>query len=447
VPDIERYFLSSLNLWLARRDRRPLIVRGARQVGKSHGIRSWATKHFGSDGFLEINLEASSHFRKIFTEDLSAERILDQLNLLTGFNLRAPQRLLFIDEIQAMPEAITALRFLYEQFPSLPVIAAGSLLEFALAEQGAPVGRVEYLHVMPLSFREFLTALGRQNLAEFIASFFQAAIASNPVPDAVHAELLSLTRLYMRVGGMPKAVAAYMETRDISEVAREQQLIIQTYEEDFPKYARRTQIETLRLAFSRLPHVVGLQRVQYRKVDPDVRIEKIKRSLELLQQARISSRVTCSRARALPLMAEEKHEFFKLLFLDIGLLQHALGFNWQLIDPAIDLSLVCEGRFAEQFVGQELLAERSGSLLYQLHYWDRTVAGAEAEVDYLIEYGNAVAPLEVKSGLQGSLRSLHAYIAEYSPACAFVASQRNVSRLDTIQWIPLYLAGQIPGPA
>jgi predicted AAA+ superfamily ATPase len=443
MPNINRSLFSSLDIWLKRRDRRPLIVRGARQVGKSHAIRSWATKYFGTGGFLEINLEASSRFRKIFTEDLTAERILDQLNLLTGFNLRAPDRLLFIDEIQAVPEAITALRFLYEQYPDLPVIAAGSLLEFALAEQGTPVGRVEYLHVMPLSFREFLNALGRQHLADFIASYSLIDGSTKSVPETVHDELLTLLQLYMRVGGMPKAVAAYAETRDISEVAREQQLILQAYEEDFPKYTRRTQLETLHLTFSRLPHIVGLQRVQYRKVDPDVRIEKIKRSLELLQQARVATRVTCSRAKVLPLAAEEKHEFFKLLHLDIGLLQHALGFNWQLLNPEADLSLICEGRFAEQFVGQELLAERSGSSLYQLHYWDRAVAGAEAEIDYLIEYGDAAVPLEVKSGLQGSLRSLHAYIAEFSPATAFVASQRNVARLGAIQWIPLYLAGQL----
>lgn len=443
MANIPRLLSASFDTWAKHRDRRPLIVRGARQVGKSHAIRTWATDHFGPNGFLEINLEASSRFRTIFTAEVTAEQILDQLNLLTGFNLRLPNRLLFIDEIQAVPGAITALRFLYEQYPSLHVIAAGSLLEFALAEQGVPVGRVEYLHVMPLSFREFLSALGRHHLAEFIASYSHPAAFEKPIADSVHEELLSLLHLYIRIGGMPKAVVAYAETHDITEVAREQQLILQTYQEDFSKYARRAQIETLHMAFSRLPHIIGLQRVQYRKVDPDIRIEKIKRALELLQQARITSRVTCSRAKVLPLAAEEKHEFFKLLFLDIGLLQHALGFNWQLLDPAADLSLICEGRFAEQFVGQELLAERSASSLYQLHYWDRAVAGAEAEIDYLIEYADAVAPLEVKSGLQGSLRSLHAYIAEYTPKTAFVASQRNISRLGAVQWIPLYLAGQL----
>ena len=443
MANITRHFTSHLDAWSTRRDRRPLIVRGARQVGKSHAIREWAKEKYGTQGILEINLESSSRFRAVFAEDLSGERILDELNLLTGFNLRLPHRLLFIDEIQAVPSAITALRFLYEQFPELPVIAAGSLLEFALDEYGAPVGRVEYLHVTPCSFREFLGALGKQQLSNLVATYKQPEALSTTISDVVHQELLNSLRLYLRVGGMPKAVVAYLETRDIREVAREQQLIMQTYQEDFPKYAKRSQLDTLFMVFSRLPHIVALQRVQYRKVDSDVRIEKIKRSLELLQRAKLVTRVTCSRATVLPLAAEEKYEFFKLLFLDIGLLQHALGFDWQQIDPTADLSLVCAGRFAEQFVGQELLAERSGSALYQPHYWDRSEAGSEAEVDYLIEYQNRVAPLEVKSGLQGSLKSLHTYIAETQPAEAFVASQRTLARLGPIQWLPLYLAGQV----
>jgi predicted AAA+ superfamily ATPase len=437
--ELPRLFGSKLDGWLGHNDRRPLIVRGARQVGKSHAIRHWARRTFGDDGVLEINLEESPRFRKVFSGDLSADRIIDELNLLTGFNLRLPRRLLFIDEIQAVPSAITALRFFYEQRPQLPVVAAGSLLEFALEEQGAPVGRVEYLHLFPLSFREFLSALNKDALSQFIA----AAPLDQKISESVHAELLSLLRLYMRIGGMPKAVSAYVETRDIKEVAREQKLVLGTYQDDFSKYARKSQTETLYTLFNRIPHIVGTQRVQYRRIDRDIRIEKIKRSIELLQRARVISRVTCSLARQLPLRLEEKYEFFKLVFLDIGLLGHALGFDWQSVDPDEDLSTLSAGKFAEQFVGQELLAERSSDALYQLHYWDRVTPGSSAELDYVIEHNGKVVPLEVKSGMQGSLKSLHNYIAEYSPQQAFVLSQRNIEQLGAIHWIPLYLAGQI----
>jgi len=159
----------------------------------------------------------------------------------------------------------------------------------------------------------------------------------------------------------------------------------------------------------------------------------------------VISRVICSLARDVPLSSVEKPEFFKLVFLDIGLLQHALGFDWQRLDPNYDVSTVCNGRFAEQYVGQELLAESSTSRPQRLHYWDRSVPGSDAEVDYLIEYENKITPLEVKSGLQGSLKSLHGYIKEYKPSKAFVLSERNIETLDSIHWLPLYLAGRTVG--
>lgn len=439
MVDIPRAFSSRLDDWLARKDRRPLLIRGARQVGKSYAVRTWATRVFGAEGLLEINLEESPRLKQLFASELNAGHIVDQLNLLTGFNLRLPKRLLFIDEIQALPSAISALRFFYEQMPELPVIAAGSLLEFVIDTQGLPVGRVELLHLFPMSFREFLSAQGKEQLSEYIAN----APLVEPVSQVVHKELFSMLRLYMRVGGMPKAVHAYHETRDIREVAREQELLLSTYREDFPKYAKRTQIETLHAIYSRIPYQIGAHRVKYTKVDPDTRIEKTKRAIELLQHAHIISKIYCSYATKLPLKAAERPEFFKLLFLDIGLLQHALGFNWQNIDPETDISTLCDGVFAEQFVGQELRAQRSSSTPYDLHYWDRNAPGSEAELDYLIEYEGEVAPLEVKSGLQGSLRSLHAFIKEYRPRNAFVLSQRNIERLDTITWLPLYLAGQL----
>jgi predicted AAA+ superfamily ATPase len=406
-------------------------------------VRQWARRYFGENAVLEINLEASPQYQRIFAGDLSADRLLDEINLLSNFNLRLPGRLLFIDEIQAFPRAITALRFFYEQFPQLAVVAAGSLIEFALDEYGTPVGRIEYLHVAPVTFSEFLTASGRSQLADLLPKFADMTQECREVPEAVHHEMLALTQLYMRIGGMPKAVSAYIDTRDIGQVAREQKLILQAYQEDFPKYAKRSQLETLHSLFTRLPHIVCLQRVQYRKVDPNVRNEKIKRSIELLQRAKLVSRITCSRSKLLPLSAEEKPEFFKLLHLDIGLLQHSLGFNWEDVNPESDLSSVCNGRFAEQFVGQEILANRSGLSLYQLHYWDRGEAGAEAELDFLVECNQSVLPVEVKSGQQGSLRSLHAYIQDVCPNMALVLSQRNAAQLQSIRWLPLYLAGYL----
>lgn len=434
-----RSYEKYLSAWLARRDRRPLVVRGARQIGKSYLIRHWAKKAFPADSVLEINLEESLRFRKIFTGELSADSLLDQLNLLTGVNLREGKKLLFIDEIQRVPSALVALRFFYEQFPSLPVIAAGSLLEFAIQEEGVPVGRIEYMHMSPMSFREFLHAFGKVELGELLAS----VPLTQALPLAVHEELLGLLRLYVRVGGMPKAVQAYCDTRDIREVGREQELLLATYQEDFPKYARKTQLDNLQEVFSRIPECIGMQRVQYTKIFPHTRVEKVKRCVELLERAHIVSKITCSLAQKAPLALGEKVNFFKILFLDIGLLQHALGFDWQKIDPDEDIANIRHGQFAEQFVGQEMIAEQSGLNRHKLFYWDRHVAGSDAEVDYLIEEGASLAPVEVKSGFQGSLKSLHLYRKEMKPKKSYILSQRNIEQDGDMHWVPLYFAGRL----
>lgn len=434
---MKRFISTHLDSWLKRPNRRPLIVRGARQVGKSYVIREWARKNFGQNGLLEINLEESPKIRNIFEKDLNAENIINELNLLTGFNLRNSNTILFIDEIQYSPNAILALRYLYEQAPNLPVIAAGSLLEFALEAHGTPVGRVEYLYLYPLSFEEFLSAQGKDQLANFISNFN----FKNSISQAVHDELVRLLRLYFRIGGMPRAIMSYLETKDIKEVSREHELLLSTYKEDFPKYARKSQIETLGNILTVIPSHIAQQKVKYTKIDPDLRIEKIKRAMDLLEKAHLISRAYCSLAQKLPLASLKKNKSFKLFFLDIGLLQHALGFDWSMIDPNSDISLIKNGVFAEQFVAQELLAKRSANKKYELFYWDRPVHGSDAEVDFLIEYQNKVIPLEIKSGLQGSLKSLYSYIREIKPEHAFIASERNIEHKDNISWIPLYLVG------
>jgi predicted AAA+ superfamily ATPase len=436
---MKRFFAKQLDSWFKRPNRRPLIVRGARQVGKSYAIREWAKENFGQDGLLEINLEESPKLRSVFDKDLHAETVLNELNLLTGFNLRKPNSILFIDEIQYSPNAIVSLRYLYEQVPDLPVIAAGSLLEFALDTHGTPVGRIEYLYLFPLSFEEFLLASGKDQLANYISSFD----FTNSISPLVHEELLHLLRLYIRIGGMPRAIMSYLQTKDIKEVSREHELLLSTYKEDFPKYARKSQIETLGNILTTIPHHIAQQKVKYSKIDPELRIEKIKRAIDLLEKAHLINRAYCSLAQKLPLASLRKTKSFKLFFLDVGLLQHALGFDWTKLDPDSDISLTKNGIFAEQFVAQELLAKRSSNKKYELFYWDRPIHGSDAEVDFLIEYQNNVIPLEIKSGLQGSLKSLHSYIREVNPDHAFIASQRNIEQMEGITWIPLYLVGSL----
>ena len=435
--ELKRDIEKSLERWRVQHGRKPLLVRGARQVGKSYTITTWARRSF--ERVVVLNLEERPQFRQLFAKDLAADRMLDEINLLTGVNLRLPNSLLFIDEIQTCPAAITGLRYFYENMPGLFVIAAGSLIEFILQEIGFPVGRVESMYMFPLTFYEYMSATGRQALRERLES----ERWKEPVPDLLHRSLLDDLRAYCRIGGMPKPLATYLETRDYTDASREHATLLQAYTDDFAKYSKRSDWQMLREVFERLPQFVARTRVKYSQLAPGGRCEKIKRELALLEYAHLAEPVTATYAAKLPLHAAAKPNFFKLLFLDIGLLQHALGFDWRSLPLDVDITSLCDGCFAEQFVGQQILAARSLETRYTLHYWDRHAPGADAEVDYVIEHEGNVTPVEVKSGVRGTLKSLARYNKEFQPRSAVVLSQRNVERADNITWVPLYFAGSL----
>jgi len=423
-----------LHQWKASASRHPLLVRGARQVGKSHAISTWGQKNF--ENFLEINLEEQVSLQSIFQKDLTVDQLLQNLELGTGINLYAESSALFIDEIQSEPRALLALRYLYEQRPELPVIAAGSLVEFVLEEIGLPVGRVDQLSMRPVSFREFLNALGKDQLVRVISeSTFDQAVA-----DIAHSQLLDLLRTYFYVGGMPSAVTSYVETKSLSHVSEVHARILKGYEDDFQKYAKKADWAALETVFQRAPHIVGESRLKYVRLDRDIRGEKLKTAVNLLTKAQVLQKVTSSYAKNLPLRAGSQSKFFKVIFLDIGLLHHALGFDWRKVSLDDDLTDIKQGAFAEQFVGQELLTGSEINETSELFYWYRNVKGSDAEVDYLIEFNGAPAPMEVKSGSRGTLKSLHLYVGEFGSNLAFVLSQRNIERMKETVFLPLYLA-------
>jgi predicted AAA+ superfamily ATPase len=428
-----------LTEWYNRKDRMPLLVRGARQVGKSYAIKAWAREHLGAENLLEINLEERPQLKSIFEKDLVVERIIDDLNLYTGFDLRAPNKILFIDEIQYCPQAIMALRYFYEKAPEIAVIGAGSLIEFVLKKISFPVGRIESLYFTPVTFFEFIDALGR---GDFVKHLIQSDL-NTPVPELIHRELLDLLTRYYRVGGMPKAIATYVETQNYNKVSEIHHNLLQTYRDDFAKYGEKIDWGVLRHTFSKIPFFVCKGKIIFAKIDQDTKAEKTRAALELLNYAGLIYHIYATSGGVLPLSTNARLDNFKLLFLDIGLLQHALGYDWQRLAPETELTDICEGQFAEQFVGQELIAAKTRHSKYALHYWDRNKPGSNAEVDYLIEYDNRPTPIEVKSGSKGTLRSLRQFIAEYAPQNAIVLSQRNIEMMEDIKLIPLYFACKI----
>ena len=336
-------------------------------------------------------------------------------------------------------ELLFALRYLYEQYPKLPVIAAGSLVEFVLEEVGIPVGRIDQLIMRPVSFVEFISALGKDHLLGII----KESSFNEEIPDIVHNQLLECLRLYFYVGGMPEAFAAYLKSQDLGIVSDIHARILKGYEDDFQKYSKKSDWMSLQVVFQKAPYVVGDSRVKYVKLDRNIRGEKLKTAVELLTKAQVVSKVISSYANKPPLRSAAQSKFFKLVFLDIGLLHHSMGFDWRSLELDSDLTDVKNGVFAEQFVGQELLTTESINSSKNLFYWYRNVKGSDAEVDYLVDYKGEVAPIEVKSGSRGTLKSLQLYIEKNNNNQAFVLSQRNISKLKETSFLPLYMASRL----
>lgn len=420
-----------LEEWKKSGNRKPILLRGARQVGKS-----WLARELGKTfpSFVEINFEERSDLTPIFDGELSPDHVLPRLSAAAGRSIVPGETLLFLDEVQACPRAITALRYFYEKLPGLHVLAAGSLLEFAIERIGMPVGRVSSLYCYPLSFYEFLLASGQRSLIEYIRSLPE----DTPLDGPLHAKALTLLSEYMVVGGMPEAVREWVERRDIPACKRTHQDIVENYRQDFGKYARLRQREHVELVFSAVPRLTG-RKLVFSHISDSLRSRELKPALELLQKAAVVHTVCHSSGNGLPLAAEANHALFKNLLLDVALMQSILHLDpglW-LLDP--DRRFVNEGSVIEAFVGQELIAYRSPFERATLHYWVREKNGANAEVDYLIEKDGTVVPVEVKSGSGGKLKSLELFLSEKKNSVyGLQVSAAPAGMSGKIRRVPLY---------
>ena len=446
---MKRFAEDLLQRWLGNPRRKPLVIRGARQVGKSTLVRQ-----FAEDNQLtlnEINLERHLHLDAHFAT-LDLERILREIEGLVGRPVGGSGGLLFLDEIQATPHALQALRYLYEERPDLPVIAAGSLLEFALAEKtfSMPVGRIEYLHLGPMSFEEYLLEMDAQLLP-----YLTTCEPESPIPTTAHARLLDRQREYMLIGGMPEAVLAFAQSGAFTDVTAVQRSIMDTYQDDFAKYAARNTLLRLQTLFDHVPRSVG-HKVKYSNISRDETARELRAAIQLLTKARVISPVVHSHCSGLPLHAEADASTYKLLFLDVGLMNRACGLDWLAISSLDDRSLVNEGAIAEQFIGQHLLFRDEGREAPRLFYWLRERKVGNAEVDYVVSRGEHIVPIEVKAGKSGTLRSLHQFVSHKQVELALrfdlnpISMQRVQHRLDTsipiafdLLSVPLYMVGQL----
>jgi uncharacterized protein len=421
---MKRKQLPQLNRWLYKKKRKPLILRGARQVGKSTLVHIFAKEH-GLD-LIEINLELHRELESVFSE-LDMNNILRNIQSISGKKIH-DKSLLFLDEIQATPHAIAALRYFYEEHPDLAVIAAGSLLEFTLADHSfsMPVGRVEYLHIGPMSFLEYLRAIDPYAYEEISSWSWGESL-----PTATHKKLLTHQRTYLLVGGMPEAVDVYRESQSFHDVTEVQRSICNTYMDDFSKYAKNRDLTELQFLFRNIPSHIG-KKIKYSSILPDAISSRTKDLLLLLERARVISISTKTHANGVPLGAESDPKFRKPLFLDVGLVSHLLGLNWGAMDQIGEKKLINEGSLAEQFIGQHLLCENQS--FPELFYWARESRKSNAELDYIINVGGRVLPVEVKAGVSGTLKSLHQFMYEKnSPyALRFDLNPASLQKVNTI---------------
>lgn len=415
--------------------RKPLLLRGARQVGKTYSIRELG-KEF--DSFVEINFEENRETSLFFSSSLNPSNIVDQLSQYTGQSIVPGKTLLFFDEIQACPDALRSLRFFYEKMPNLAVAAAGSLLEFAISEiPSFGVGRISSMFMYPVSFFEFLDATENQPLRTAI----QNADFKNPLSEPLHNKAMKLLRTYMILGGLPEIVENYARTQDAVIAQKMIDQIILNFRDDFAKYKTKTATEKIEATFNSTALQAGSKFV-YSAVGPGS-TTGFSTALELLNKAGLAIKVFHSSCRGIPLKAQIKPNRFKVLPFDTGVYQRLVGLDIPAFLVADNTDLVNKGALAEIHAGLMLIQTIPTHLKADSFYWQREAKGSNAEVDYVIEHNGNIFPLEVKASKRGSMQSMQLFLKERGLETGIRIAGEQFSTYQNIKVIPLYAVENI----
>lgn len=408
---IQRNIDVELLEWKNNPMRKPLLLRGARQVGKSSAVR-----HFGKEFkyFAEVNFERHKAVKTFFQGDIDIRLIAQKIAKYINVPIEEGETLLFLDEIQECPEAIMALRFFKEDYPGLHVIAAGSLLEFTLQELPTyGVGRIHTLFMYPMTFDEFLKANDENGLIDMKGQ----ADSRHPLDDAFHEKLVEYFRIYLLVGGMPEAVLAWIKTHDFNQCSRVQEDIILTYDDDFSKYKKRVSPDLLRTTMRGICHQSG-EKITFKQISADYRSSQIREAVRLLTLAGLTTPVVATSGNGIPLDAEANEKNMKILFLDSGLLLTVLQLEGNLAQHLIEQimtgnpqELVNKGGLVEVVAGLEILRNKPCVQRQRMFYWEKS-GNSIAEIDYLDIFNLKVTPIEIKSGTQGGMKSLWLFMRE-----------------------------------
>jgi predicted AAA+ superfamily ATPase len=435
---IKRTIFADLKRWASDPFRKVLLLRGARQVGKTFIVRELG-KEFES--FVEVNLADQPILKTLFAgPSLDPDAIISALSAYTGQAIIDGKTLLFIDEIQACPEAIAALRFFYEKRPRLHLIASGSLLEFALGEISSfGVGRVECLYMYPLTFEEFLNAKNEHLLLAQI----KTASAEAPLGDALHAKSLTLLKTYLMLGGMPEVLARFLGGLDITQIPKLLSTLITGYEDDFSKYRDRLSANDLRETFRSVAQQAGKKFV-YSHAFRDANPRVVHKALDLLVKAGIVQQVFHTSANGVPIGGELNPSKFKALSFDIGIFNQLTGVplaDLAVLDPFL---LITKRALAEVYTGLHLLWHAERFKAHDLFYWHREAKSSNAELDYVIQVHERIVPIEVKASGKGAMHSMHAFLKEKKCPFGIRISTENFTSYNQIRTVPLYAVSEIP---
>ena len=420
-----------LESWASANERKPLLLRGARQVGKTSAVRHLGEKF---KHFVQVDFNERHDVHYLFEGTYSPQEICQMLSVLLRTPIVAGETLLFFDEIQACPPAINRLRYFFEKFPELHLIAAGSLLEFALETLPSyGVGRVRSIFMYPFSFEEYLWATGNEALATMI----NASSPDKPLPQPIHEQALRLLRVFLVIGGMPAVVARYCEDGNLLECQNILNELVLSFRDDFAKYRNKVPSSRIDATFRSIAEQ-GLGKFVYNRVDTDASTAQIKTAVETLILAGLVYPVTHSSANGIPLGAEINEKYRRMILLDTGLLQRILNLDISDILSSNDLQVVNRGAIAETFIGTELVRSASCYSPYPLYCWHREKAGSNAEVDYVVQLGARILPIEVKSSSKGSMQSMRLFMEAKGIAKGIRTSLENFSCYDDILVYPLY---------
>ena len=428
---IRRAIDKELINWKNSVTRKLLLLRGARQVGKSSAIRNLG-KSFTH--FIEINFDEKKEWTTLFESTQNLDALLEQISIIENTPIIENETLLFLDEIQTSLPAIHLLRYFYERKPKLHVIAAGSLLEFALKDLPSfGVGRIRSLFMYPISFHEFLLAHNEERLLEKT----KEASPILPLPELLHQKLISYYKKFLIIGGMPEAVKSYVIHKDLLEVQRILDDLILSIQADFTKYKKR--IEPIKIA-EVFANVVLQQGGKFTYTYPNATLnnQQIKEILQLLEMADLVHAVTHTAANGIPLGAEINPKKRKIILFDTGIYQRILKLDISQLLTLDNLSVINKGNIAELSVGLELIKNQSPYEKTNLYYWQRESRNSQAEIDYVIQQKEEIVPLEVKAGTKGAMQSMFLFLHEKNTEKGIRISLENFGQMEKIDIYPLY---------